>query len=136
MADRPRGSGGRRTRCAGCIAVCVVRTTRFEPLQFFLCCLPAGSSSGNPIVQREYAETLISGGGGTSASSPAFAGVMALVNQKTGSRLGNANYVLYKLAAEQNASACNSAIGSGSSCIFNDVTTRSIAIPCKPGTQD
>src|ERR1035437_5804046 len=63
MADRPRGSGGRRTRCAGCIAVCVVRTTRFEPLQFFLCCLPAGSSSGNPIVQREYAETLISGGG-------------------------------------------------------------------------
>jgi len=34
--------------------------------------------------------------GGTSASSPAFAGIMALVNQQTGSRQGNANYVLYK----------------------------------------
>src|ERR1035437_7539251 len=91
---------------------------------------------GTPSCSVNTQKPLFLGVGGTSASSPAFAGVMALVNQKTGSRLGNANYVLYKLAAEQNASACNSAIGSGSSCIFNDVTTGSIAIPCKPGTQD
>jgi Pro-kumamolisin, activation domain/Bacterial Ig-like domain (group 3) len=37
--------------------------------------------------------------GGTSASSPAAAGIMALVNQKLGGqRQGIANYVLYKLA--------------------------------------
>ena len=41
------------------------------------------------------------GYGGTSVSSPAFAGIMALVNQKTGERQGNANYILYKLAAQQ-----------------------------------
>jgi hypothetical protein len=68
--------------------------------------------------------------GGTSASSPAFAGIMALVNQKTGSRQGNANYVLYKLAAQQSATSCNSATGSGSSCIFNDVTLGSNVVPC------
>jgi hypothetical protein len=45
-------------------------------------------------------ETDIYGGcqvllGGTSVSAPAFAGIMALVNQKMQSRQGNANYVLY-----------------------------------------
>ncbi len=42
----------------------------------------------------------ISGVGGTSASAPAFAGVLALVNQKVGSgaRLGQPNWILYQLA--------------------------------------
>ncbi len=42
----------------------------------------------------------ISGVGGTSASAPAFAGVLALVNQKVGAttRLGQPNWVLYSLA--------------------------------------
>src|SRR5205807_3253340 len=48
------------------------------------------------------------GVGGTSASAPAFAGIMAMVNQKTQSRQGNANVALYKLAAKQSASSCNS----------------------------
>ncbi|HEV2400497.1 MAG TPA: Ig-like domain repeat protein [Candidatus Sulfotelmatobacter sp.] len=59
--------------------------------------------------------------GGTSASSPAFAGVMALVNQKTGERQGNANYILYKLAAQQPTA-------------FHDVTTGSNVMPCVRGT--
>ena len=42
----------------------------------------------------------ISRSGGTSASSPAFAGIMALINQATGSRQGQANYVLYALFAQ------------------------------------
>jgi len=70
------------------------------------------------------------GVGGTSASSPAFAGIMALVNQKTGERQGNANYVFYRLAAQQDPSNCNSANGSGSACIFNDVTIGSNEVPC------
>lgn len=61
------------------------------------------------------------GYGGTSVSSPAFAGIMALVNQQTGSRQGNANYVLYKLAAQQPTA-------------FHDVTNGTIAMPCVTGS--
>ena len=50
-----------------------------------------GSSNGNPVQ--------ISGAGGTSISSPAFAGIMALVNQKYG-RQGQADFVLYPLATQ------------------------------------
>src|SRR4029077_8399805 len=39
--------------------------------------------------------------GGTSGSTPSFAGILALVNQKTGQRQGNANAVLYQLAAAE-----------------------------------
>jgi hypothetical protein len=46
------------------------------------------------------ASPTISGVGGTSASAPAFAGVLALVNQKVGAsaRLGQPNWILYQLA--------------------------------------
>jgi hypothetical protein len=72
--------------------------------------------------------------GGTSISGPAFAGIQALVNQKTQARQGNANYVYYKLAAEQPTAACNSSTGPASSCTFNDVTSGSNAVPCAPGS--
>src|SRR6202041_3309662 len=67
--------------------------------------------------------------GGTSASSPAIAGIMALVNQKTASRQANANYILYKLAAQSGAS-CASAGTPASTCIFYDITTGTNALPC------
>ncbi len=72
--------------------------------------------------------------GGTSASSPAFAGVMALVNQKTGSRQGNANYVLYKLAAQSGASCDSTALTdsqlTSNACIFYDTTKGNNSVPC------
>jgi subtilase family serine protease len=74
------------------------------------------------------------GFGGTSVSSPAFAGIMALVNQQTGSRQGNANYVFYKLAAKDTLSSCNSSSNPASSCIFNDVTSGTNAMPCAAGS--
>jgi hypothetical protein len=61
------------------------------------------------------------GFGGTSVSSPAFAGIMALVNQQTGSRQGDANYVLYKLASQQPTA-------------FHDITTGTNAMPCATGS--
>jgi len=64
----------------------------------------------------------ILGIGGTSASSPAFAGIMALVNQQYG-RQGNANYVLYKLAAQQPTA-------------FHDVNNGTVAMPCATGSTD
>jgi len=75
--------------------------------------------------------------GGTSAATPSFAGIMALVNQKNG-RQGNANFVLYKLAQMQYAAgtACNSVASPppNTSCTFNDVTTGTIAMPCTKGS--
>jgi len=71
--------------------------------------------------------------GGTSASTPAFAGIQALINQKFG-RQGQANYVYYRLAALQDTSACNSFRGPNSSCIFNDITYGSNGVPCVPGS--
>lgn len=78
------------------------------------------------------------GVGGTSAASPAFAGIMALVNQKTGSREGNAGVVLYKLATKQTATNCNSdsTVAPASTCIFNDVTSGTNAMPCAKGTRN
>ena len=59
---------------------------------------------------------------------------MALVNQSTGSRQGNANYILYKLAAASGAS-CTSSASPASSCVFYDVPSGStIAMPCANGT--
>jgi hypothetical protein len=68
--------------------------------------------------------------GGTSASSPAFAAIMALINQNNG-RQGNANPVLYKIAATAGQS-CNSSTEalSGSTCAFNDVTKGNNSVPC------
>ncbi len=74
--------------------------------------------------------------GGTSASAPAFAGMMALVNQKTNARQGNANFELYNLAAQSGAS-CNSSTQTGggkTSCIFHDVTKGNDSVPCYVGT--
>jgi sugar lactone lactonase YvrE len=60
------------------------------------------------------------GVGGTSASAPAFAGIMALVNEKYG-RQGQAGYTLYPLAAQFPSA-------------FHDVTVGSNSVPCNTTT--
>jgi len=75
------------------------------------------------------------GVGGTSVASPSFAGIMALVNQKTGARQGNANYVLYNLFNQQvEAGTSCAATGPGTGCLFHDITFGSNAEPCLTGT--
>jgi hypothetical protein len=82
------------------------------------------------------------GGGGTSISTPIFAGIQALVNQYTGSAQGNPNPVLYKLAAAEygtsGSSICNSNNGKNvdASCIFYDVTMGDNDADCFSGTPD
>jgi len=68
--------------------------------------------------------------GGTSAAAPAFAGLQALIDQKIGAPQGNPNYILYQLAAGQSATGCNSSAVPASTCVFNDVTAGTIAMPC------
>ncbi len=74
--------------------------------------------------------------GGTSAAAPSFAGILGLVRQNANARLGQANYVLYRLAAAETLSQCNSSSTTttlGSSCIFADVTVGNNAVPGEAG---
>ncbi len=78
---------------------------------------PLCASDGDCQPASSGGTVQISGVGGTSASAPAFAGIMALVNQKYG-RQGNANTILYPLAKQFPSS-------------FHDVTNGTISVPCE-----
>ena len=62
--------------------------------------------------------------GGTSASTPSFAGLMALTVQKAGARQGNANPAFYTLANLQN---------NGGPAVFHDVTAGNNSVPGQAG---
>lgn len=88
--------------------------------------------------------------GGTSFVAPQLAGVFALVNQSTGERQGQPNYVLYAMAGLEfgtttSTGSCDSngagVTGVGvttgappSSCIFYDVETGNNSQACENGT--
>jgi len=76
-----------------------------------LSCDPSAPAMNFPVI------------GGTSGAAACFAGVMALVNQKTASRQGNANFVLYPLAAKVPAA-------------FHDITKGGSSVACVAGTPD
>jgi len=76
--------------------------------------------------------------GGTSLSTPEFAGVMALVDQQTGTPQGQAAPTLYALASAQSGmlSQCNASNPGTdfSRCIFSDITEGSNRVPCAGGS--
>jgi hypothetical protein len=72
---------------------------------------------------RDSNNVYLSVAGGTSAASPPFAGIVALINQQTGSAQGNVNPTLYAMAASTPAA-------------FHDVITGNIVVPCTAGTKD
>jgi len=72
--------------------------------------------------------------GGTSAATPTFAAIIALINQKTNSKQGNANYALYNLAKNETFTNCNSTTGPASICVFNDITKGNISVACTGGS--
>ena len=109
-----------------------------ENNSFYLVCQADALPSGDLSCTPGYGAWYFMGAGGTSASTPAFAGIMGLVDQKTGERQGNANYVLYSLAAKTGAScsstASMAATANTSSCIFYDVVTGNNSVACQGGT--
>ncbi len=107
--------------------VSLFAATGFYTGSFYIVCEADQTSGVYCDANPESLEFL--GVGGTSASSPAFAGIMALVNEKIGSRQGNANYVLYQLAAKS-GNSCTSSGTPASTCVFYDVTTGTNAMPC------
>ena len=90
----------------------------------FLICSQSFFASASPAVNSCTAGFRASDGsslavvGGTSVGAPAFAGIVALLNQKTGSSgLGNINPTLYSLATSAPAA-------------FHDITTGNNIVPC------
>jgi pro-kumamolisin-like protein/fibronectin type III domain protein len=61
--------------------------------------------------------------GGTSVSAPTFAGIVAIINQVTGSRQGNINPTLYSLSVSTPSA-------------FHDIISNSNVVPCTVGTPD
>jgi Pro-kumamolisin, activation domain/Bacterial Ig-like domain (group 3) len=124
-------------------------TTRLQPdvsffssngqnnVSFVVCEADANPNGVSCDLNSPYNDfTLV---GGTSAATPTFAGIMALINQKTGQRQGNANYVLYGLAAKDSnytSGKCNASVGNTpmSTCVFNDVTKGNNSVACVAGS--
>jgi subtilase family serine protease len=97
----------------------------------YLICVSPGNAA---CTYSDTSESTAQEVGGTSASSPAMAGVMALINQAAGAPQGNPNAELYSLATKQNYGSCSAeSVKTSSSCYFNDIDTSTISQPCDWG---
>ncbi len=106
---------------------------------YLICVSDWATSAGTTCVTTPYPanEPTVGEIGGTSAASPAMAGVMALINQKAGTTQGSPNSNLYKLGTLQTYANCSSAsVTNSSSCYFNDVNTGTVSMPCATGSQN
>jgi subtilase family serine protease len=98
----------------------------FDSATWLVCTADTERVSGTTYTENcttQNGSFYFSGFGGTSTAAPAFAGIMALVQQKYGSRLGQAATELYALYN-----------GSHSSAIFHDVTVGNNSVPCNSST--
>ena len=97
----------------------------------FLFCVgvAAGTSCGNGF-RVSPTNNGLEAAGGTSLDSQIFGGMLALVEQKIGSKIGNANPTLYALG---NTTAYYNPT---SSSVFHDVTAGSNAMQCTAGSKD
>ena len=105
-------------------------------------CMSDAAEGGAPCNYSVPLDVFYNSAGGTSFTAPQFASIQALINQKAGGLQGNPAPIYYDLGASEygapgkpnstNLSVCNSKKGNavGSSCIFHDVTTGSIDVPC------
>ncbi len=80
-------------------------------------------SQGSCVNGYRAADSSLTVFGGTSASVPVFAGLVALINQKIGTPQGNVNPMLYSLAAN-------------APYVIHDVTSGDNRVPCTSGTKD
>jgi hypothetical protein len=95
--------------------ICSDNVTDGDPSDTYTDCQTSGGQLEN--------NTTFEGVGGTSASSPAFAGMLALVAQsQSGARLGQANTILYQLAKSKYAT------------VFHDITVGNNSVPCANGS--
>lgn len=100
------------------------------------------------FYQSDVSTTSLQYAGGTSFVAPQLAAVFALINQSTGQRQGQPDYVLYAMAGDEYGTttptgACNGSGATGigttssvpaSTCIFHDIETGNISEACNSGT--
>jgi hypothetical protein len=96
----------------------------------YLVCTQIHATTGAPLTsgcqngfRNSSTDTNLTAFGGTSFGAPLFAGIVALINQKTASSgQGNINYILYPLAAS-------------SPKAFHDIASGDNMSPCTSGTE-
>ena len=102
----------------------------FDPATWLVCTDDTEQDGSVTVTEdcqaQSNGDSYFAGFGGTSTAAPAFAGMLALVEQKEGGRLGtDAAAQLYDLYNGSNASS-----------IFHDVTVGNNSVPCVSGTTD
>lgn len=95
----------------------------------YLVCISAIGSCTYGSTSENFAEEF----GGTSFASPAMAGVMALINQKSGAAQGFPNAQFYQLADKQDYADCSAEGPPSSSCYFHSIDEGTNTVPCDYG---
>ena len=92
---------------------------------YLLCTTDPNPGAVGPCANGGFRDSggFLNAAGGTSFGAPTFAGVVAILNQKTGSKQGNVNPTLYALAASTPSA-------------FHDITSGNNIVPCGAGTKD
>ncbi len=110
---------------------------------FYVFCMSNRNTGGTRCNYGNINDVFGNAAGGTSFAAPAFAGIMALVDEVKGIKVGNASPRLYQLAQLQFDNSvlslkCNATLGNAIStaCVFNNVTTGNNSEPCIAGTVD
>ena len=88
-----------------------------------ICAFPGDCAVPNAGPDSVSSPLQVLGVGGTSVSAPAMAGIMALIVEKTGSRQGQANTVLYPLSQKFPLA-------------FHDIAVGTNTVDCQAGTPD
>lgn len=102
-------------------------------------CMSDTDEGGTPCNYLSPTDSVYNSAGGTSFAAPAMAGVQALVNQASAARLGNVAPTLYSLARSQYGTIASPGAGctaTDTACVFHDVATGDIDVPCFAGTGD
>jgi subtilase family serine protease len=99
----------------------------------FLYCVNVAAGSSCTSGFRK-ADTTLTVAGGTSFDSQIFGGMLALIEQKIGGRIGNANPVLYALGNNSTYYVPGATILTNSNVVFNDITSGDNKMPCTAGS--
>ncbi len=73
---------------------------------FYVFCMSNPNTGGTPCNFADVNDVFGNAAGGTSFAAPAFAGIMALVDEIKGAKVGNASPRLYQMAQLQFTSRC------------------------------
>ncbi len=102
----------------------------------FLFCMNVAATNGDCSSGFRNASSDFDTAGGTSFDSQIFGGMLALVEQKIGSRISNANPILYALANNSLYYTPGKTVTTLPSVVFNDVTSGNNSMPCATGSTE